>query len=772
MFRSTISIMMILLLAVVFAPADLLAGGDDGPEILWDPCTDFDITSSIRVGTVNDAFPAHSYSVPVDLYLDNQHTAYQIHIKIGFQTGLTYNSVTPVGWEGTISHTVDGNNHTFDLHGTFTLTGDGDYQTLFNLNLTVDSDVEFGQTRSLTLPDGIDFPSLRWEEYGTFCRTGAEPGAVHTIVGQAWFEMGTETAYSYQALDDYNNYECDGEKEVYTNVPLYFKANYPVDRFNITIEDIEEYVGFYPEPSYTAISEASCDGNTLLSYDSDTIDPSENLILLGYLRHTGRDYGDEYYQPPPDYDPYADPDDIPFDIISCSLQDYPTMVYCEGTDIGLNENQFSHTPGELDYPQYRCTTRIQWFYLYPNCPSPVTVPVKANHTFQSQGFRYFVMYDPSDLTFSSVSHPGTPENRYQYAVNTEPSPWNYDQGKNIHKIETHKDLEPNCPIYSDLFHQDNRFIPANSYEEIFSINFDFDQNWANTAGNVTTISFYKNLNPHSDNMNKVDDHFHSDNDKITRYANDVQSGNFILYSGDVFTPKLEVDIDDNVPCGQRETRVPVRITDAYDNWWERMDLEFTCGNPMVFKGIADGDFDVDWEPPDIQNGRLLSVSGLSSQSIETTGTLLYLILEPIEVSIGTTDINFERCDFKDYHDPYPYPQFKYDGSVGLCGLRKADPCGDCPIPYTYFLSQAYPNPFNANTIIEFGLAEPGHVSLDIYDILGKKVRALKSEEMEPGAYQATWDGTNDAGAEVGSGFYFYIIQTSEFTDRKRMTLLK
>lgn len=83
------------------------------------------------------------------------------------------------------------------------------------------------------------------------------------------------------------------------------------------------------------------------------------------------------------------------------------------------------------------------------------------------------------------------------------------------------------------------------------------------------------------------------------------------------------------------------------------------------------------------------------------------------------------------------------------------------------LSQNYPNPFNPVTNIQFKVASKELVKLNVFDILGKEVAVLVNEILQPGTYEATLDGSM-----LNSGVYFYRLQTENFSDTKRMTLIK
>jgi len=89
------------------------------------------------------------------------------------------------------------------------------------------------------------------------------------------------------------------------------------------------------------------------------------------------------------------------------------------------------------------------------------------------------------------------------------------------------------------------------------------------------------------------------------------------------------------------------------------------------------------------------------------------------------------------------------------------------IPLKFSLHQNYPNPFNPVTKIKFDLPKSSNAKLIIYDLLGREVTTLVNEQLKPGSYEAEWDGTNFA-----SGIYFYSLVTDDFTETKKMVLIK
>jgi photosystem II stability/assembly factor-like uncharacterized protein len=101
--------------------------------------------------------------------------------------------------------------------------------------------------------------------------------------------------------------------------------------------------------------------------------------------------------------------------------------------------------------------------------------------------------------------------------------------------------------------------------------------------------------------------------------------------------------------------------------------------------------------------------------------------------------------------------------------------GNEAYPKGYSLEQNYPNPFNPKTMIRFNVANKfpirtfgnDKVVLKVYDVIGREVKTLVNESLKPGTYEVTFDGSS-----LNSGVYFYKISTNNFTEIKKMLLIK
>jgi len=89
------------------------------------------------------------------------------------------------------------------------------------------------------------------------------------------------------------------------------------------------------------------------------------------------------------------------------------------------------------------------------------------------------------------------------------------------------------------------------------------------------------------------------------------------------------------------------------------------------------------------------------------------------------------------------------------------------VPDEYTLSQNFPNPFNPKTNLEFGISKLGFVSLKVFNNLGKEVAILVNETKTAGRYSVYFDGSG-----LSSGVYNYILESGDFTETKRMVLIK
>ena len=165
------------------------------------------------------------------------------------------------------------------------------------------------------------------------------------------------------------------------------------------------------------------------------------------------------------------------------------------------------------------------------------------------------------------------------------------------------------------------------------------------------------------------------------------------------------------------------------------------------------------------NGELDAFTSFSGLILTTTIDLMIGQVLP-----NNTQYNFKGVldDIRIYNYALSYSKIKslYDFVVNVSDENKVQ------LPENYRLTQNYPNPFNNQTNIEFQVPNQSLIKLEIYNILGQKIRTLINQEKNPGTYSASWDGENDFGDSVNSGIYFLKFSSDKFSEIKKMTLLK
>ena len=106
--------------------------------------------------------------------------------------------------------------------------------------------------------------------------------------------------------------------------------------------------------------------------------------------------------------------------------------------------------------------------------------------------------------------------------------------------------------------------------------------------------------------------------------------------------------------------------------------------------------------------------------------------------------------------------------------RKGAPQAGESLVVDYSLSQNYPNPGNPSATISFSLPQASHVSLEIYNLLGQKVRTLVEGAKEAGSHSVIWNGRDESGKVLSSGIYLYRLKTEQgdFVQVKKMLLVR
>jgi hypothetical protein len=239
-----------------------------------------------------------------------------------------------------------------------------------------------------------------------------------------------------------------------------------------------------------------------------------------------------------------------------------------------------------------------------------------------------------------------------------------------------------------------------------------------------------------------------------------------------------------VSSGEANTVVVPLVISNEDNLCAMdIPLKFSEGvslKEVTFEGTRTEYFDL--KIANINNDDNSVIIGLLPQMTATakpdlaagTGPVANLVFEVVDESI--TEVTLETFETKspghflcfvyhDYRDGVPHsrverPEYEATTVSLTAGLSTN-------LPNEFALSQNYPNPFNPATTFSFDVPKAAHVTLAVYNVLGQEVARLLDTEREAGTYTVEFDGSS-----LASGVYFYRLSAGDFTDTKKMLLVK
>ncbi len=168
------------------------------------------------------------------------------------------------------------------------------------------------------------------------------------------------------------------------------------------------------------------------------------------------------------------------------------------------------------------------------------------------------------------------------------------------------------------------------------------------------------------------------------------------------------------------------------------------------------------------NGVYYIVSGGGGAPLRAVGSSSWTIysestLHCCKISIDSLVLDFEAIK----PDGTVFDAFTIDKTIGISeNMDTQENKG------SFNIWQCYPNPFNLTTNIRYQLRKSGHITIEIYDILGQRVRTLVDLYKPLGHYSVVWDGKNDRGQFVNSGIYFYEMEIGNFRERQKVVFLK
>ncbi len=261
----------------------------------------------------------------------------------------------------------------------------------------------------------------------------------------------------------------------------------------------------------------------------------------------------------------------------------------------------------------------------------------------------------------------------------------------------------------------------------------------------------------------INDYIKVPNSESLNFVNSI-TVNFWIKVGDFFEREAYP-----LSHGNWENRWKISVTDKRIRWTVKTssgikdldsETELTLNSLYNVTTVYDGsDYEI------YINGKLDALSTFSGSILQTD----------IDFMIGQVLPGNNQYNFKGVLDNiriYNYA-LSLQGIINLYDITTTvDGQWNNLIPDQNELFQNYPNPFNSNTIIHYQVKDAEPVSLEVYDILGNRIRSLVNEYKLAGHYTYHWDGKDDNGRQVPSGIYFYTLKTKNYNHTKKLVLLK
>lgn len=205
----------------------------------------------------------------------------------------------------------------------------------------------------------------------------------------------------------------------------------------------------------------------------------------------------------------------------------------------------------------------------------------------------------------------------------------------------------------------------------------------------------------------------------------------------------------------------VSVIDPNSSWGHGMDAILKGENPLSWDDwsfVEPQNDDINVQPGgwNIPHGTLLGIDVLGG--FQENGNRINIAIVAFQIDENGI--------------PSLYPLVGTYPNPGLILERPAVSVDDeVEHPLSFILIQNYPNPFNPSTTIHYDIPTESLVQLAVYDVRGRQIKTLVSEEKPAGSYAVLWDGSDDSGAQVSTGVYFARLQVGNYSCTIKMVYL-
>lgn len=280
---------------------------------------------------------------------------------------------------------------------------------------------------------------------------------------------------------------------------------------------------------------------------------------------------------------------------------------------------------------------------------------------------------------------------------------------------------------------------------------------------------------------------------MRRFCSIAVIGTLLLASSALAGKKSAFNVASTAtPSADNAAMVVVPINIEFDSDLTALDVPLKFSEGVTLTEVKLGEMlnDYDFKVANIDNeknqvvvGAIHMVYGGKAELTSGSGVLAELHFRVDDPTLETIRIETVRLEEPDHDLYFVYNQYDENNvphvlvespefspiEVSLSGTPSAT-----TLPKDFNLIQNYPNPFNPKTTIGYDLPSQSHVKVEIFNILGQKVTTLVDAVQDAGQYLVEWNATDNDGAKVSSGVYFYKMNAGDggFVKTQKMMLLK
>ncbi len=726
--------LILLALAITGVLAVQSLTGEIGRQIEEPLISDCD-TVNVQYGDINPAWPGNDFEIPVTI--TNTDTIIGMDLYVSYPNGLEFVGIDTSGcpWDPDsiiVDHDTAANtvNIDFRIRGG-AVPPTGDYTRFTDLQFTVPPSSDFDFTYYVGFGNRVDIRMV--DDIYNDCEVNDTTGSTVTIPDDSvTITLDWINAYSRQgyAIDD------SVQEDYPAKVPVYLYSNFPCSSYAIVLvpSDFGGTLSIFGFDSigggaqYTQGLFNTC----YLEGCPESKPGNDSTIYLGDLNLKIGDFASDYNSDT------LFSDTLGISIVSIFMAEPYTHVYCWGAADSISWSDIVKDTGGIVLPRYEVT--FDAIDAEVELDGSVEVPIKVNPSYYTADYTLFLDMDTVYISLDSIEHPGGT----MPAIHDSITAW---LGSKAHHT-----------IKTDPLFQIGKFALPDTSQTLFTLHFSVTDNFSEDDTTYVELSTGVTAD-----TNFVYDWF-SENDTGSKiFRSDTLNAPYFEMSDATIVRPINYTL--NADAGSciflTSFLQPVSISELTFIGEDYAEIYYSG---MRIDSVLEGKFSFSSSSWDRDK-----VTINLSEDVDTLGILANIW--HTYSGGGAHNVIIETGSFIEYNSGADSAYVsKADTNVISPCFGPLLPDGDLPV--TNSLSQNSPNPFNANTIINFGLSDPSYTSLEVFDVMGRKIKTVVSEHLHAGNHSIVWDGSNSQGSEVAAGIYFYVLKTDSYRETKKMLYLK